>query len=282
MDWSKAKTILIVAFIITNILLIYVIVGEDHVNEPTLKDDFIEDVVELLEDKNIKVSTQIPKDIPHLNTMVVEYENVNIQKLNKDYFSNRGNIEQNAEGLGKIKKDGESFLIMNNRFIIYENKNKIKLYNDLNKDEAIRLAEEFINKGKFKTSDMKLTFVKEEEGTFYLEYSKIHEDVLVERTFTNLQVDSRGVKRFERLWLNEKELGEAEIYISTAPKAILTLLGMQEIYGKTITDISLCYYFDPEKHDYLGEPTNAKQGRAIPAWRIQFDDGYKIFIDEYL
>ncbi len=105
MDWSKAKTILIVAFIITNILLIYVIVGEDHVNEPTLKDDFIEDVVELLEDKNIKVSTQIPKDIPHLNTMVVEYENVNIQKLNKDYFSNRGgNIEQNAEGLGKIKK----------------------------------------------------------------------------------------------------------------------------------------------------------------------------------
>ncbi len=39
MDWSKAKTILIVAFIITNILLIYVIVGEDHVNEPTLKDD---------------------------------------------------------------------------------------------------------------------------------------------------------------------------------------------------------------------------------------------------
>ncbi|MCF6464430.1 hypothetical protein [Clostridium sp. Cult2] len=281
MDWSKAKTILIVAFIVTNILLVYVIIGEKHVNEPTIKDEFIDEAIELLKDKNITVSTQIPKDIPHLNTMVVEYEYVSIEELNRNYFDNNGIIEQDEESLGQIVKDDESILLINNRFIIYENKKEREIYKDLDKDKAIQLSEEFINKGKFNTSDMELTFIKEEKDTFYIEYSKIHGDIFVERTFTNLQVDKRGVKRFERLWLNKKDLGDVEIYISTAPKSILTLLGMQEVYGKTITDISLCYYFDPEKHEYLGEPKEAKRGRAIPAWRIQFDDGYKVFIDEY-
>ncbi|HSH35061.1 hypothetical protein [Schnuerera sp.] len=281
MDWSKAKTILIVAFIITNILLVYVIIGENHMSEPTIKDEFIDDVIKLLEDKNITISTEIPKDIPYLNTMVVEYENANVARLNRDYFDDDGMIKQNEQGLGQIVKDDESILVINNRFIVYENKNEKEIYKDLDKDKAIQLSEEFINKGKFETFDMELTFIKEEEDTFYLEYSKVYEDMLVERAFTNLQIDKRGVKRFERLWLNKKGLGDVEIYISTAPKSILTLLGMQEAYGKTITDISLCYYFDPEKHEYLGEPTDAKEGKAIPAWRIQFDDGYKVYIDEY-
>ena len=128
---------------------------------------------------------------------------------------------------------------------------------------------------------MELTFIKEENDTFYIEYSKLYNGVFVERAYTNFQIDGRGVKRFERVWLIVEDLGETEIYISTAPKAILALLDMEDVYGKTIENISLCYYFDPQKHDYLEEPGEAKQGKAIPAWRIQFQDGYKVFIDDY-
>src|SRR5690606_9906755 len=115
----------------------------------------------------------------------------------------------------------------------------------------------------------------------YLEYSKVYKDTFVERAYTNFQIDGRGVKRFERLWLNVKEIGDTKIYISTAPKSLLNLLGMKELYNNSITDISLCYYFDPEKHEYIEEPGEAKQGRAVPAWRIQFEDGYKVYIDDY-
>lgn len=281
MDWSKAKTILIVAFIITNILLVHAIIGERPEAEPTIKDDFIEDVVRLLKDKNISVATQIPKDIPYLNTMIVRYENINIEELNRSYFNNRGIIKYNEDGLGEITGKDESILVMNNRLIIYENRKDEEVYKNIDRDKAIQLSEEFIEKGKFDRSDMKLTFIKEERGIFYLEYSKIYNDVLVERTFTNIQVDKRGVRRFERLWLVTQDLGETEIYIGTAPKSILTLLGMREAYGKTIMDISLCYYFDPQKHEYLEEPGETKQGKAVPAWRVQFADGYRVFIDEY-
>lgn len=281
MDWSKAKTILIVAFIITNILLIGILIGERPIDEPTIKDEFVNEVIELLKDKNISIATQIPKDIPYLNTMIVEYEKISLEELNKNFLNNEGVISNNEEGFGEIVKDNESIVIANNKLIIYENKEEKEIYKDLNRDKAIHLSEEFIREMQFDTSDMKLTFVKEENGIFYLEYSKVYNDILIERAFTNLQIDSRGVKRFERLWLKARDLGEVEIYISTAPKSLLALLGMEEVYGKTITDISLCYYFDPQKHEYLKEPGEAKQGKAVPAWRIQFDDGYKVYIDEY-
>lgn len=281
MDWSKAKTILIVAFIITNILLVFMLIREKPGVDLTINDEFIEDVLELLKDKDISVATQIPKDKPYLNTMIVGYEKVDIKGLNENFFNNEGAINDNREGLGEIVKDYESIVIVNRKLITYENKGKKENYPDINKDKAIQIAEEFLKDKGFPTSDIKLTYIKEEEGVFYLEYSKLYEDVLVERAFTNLQIDERGVKRLERLWLNIKDLGETEIHISTAPKSILGLLSKEEVYGKTITDISLCYYFDPQRHDYLEEPGDAKQGKAIPAWRIQFSDGYKVFIDEY-
>ncbi|NMA87073.1 MAG: hypothetical protein GX968_07095 [Tissierellia bacterium] len=281
MDWSKAKTILILAFIITNILLIYVLMGEKAIEEPTIKEEFIEDVVGLLKEKDISLATDIPKNIPHLNTMIVKYEKFGLEELNRRFFKSTGTVDTNEEDLGKVVSKEESILLLNKKLILYENKEDKELFKNLNSDKAIKIAESFLKEKEFDTSDMKISFIKEEKEVFYIEYSKIHQDIFVERAFTNFQIDKRGVKRFERQWLIEEELGETEIYISTAPKAILGLLSMGEVYGKTITDISICYYFDPQKHNYLEDLGEARQGRAVPAWRIQFSDGYKIFIDEY-
>ena len=211
--------------------------------------------------------------------MIVGYERIDIKELNKKFFNNEGIINNNKEGLGEIIKDDESIVIVNGKLITYENKENKKEYSHMDEDKAIQISESFLNDKQFNISDMKLTYIKKEKGVFYLEYSKLYEDVIVERAFTNLQIDGRGVRRFERLWLNTKDLGETQIYINTAPKSILALISKEEVYGKTITDISLCYYFDPQKHDYLEEPGEAKQGKVVPAWRVQFSDGYKVFID---
>lgn len=280
MDWSKAKTILIIAFIITNMFILFVLLNENPIEEPTITDEFISNIEKLLRDKNIYIETSIPREIAYLNTMIVEFEKADSNSLNRLYFDNKGDIQYDGS-LKEIISGMESILIINDRLIIYENNSEEAIYNSLDIDEAIEIAESFLKKGNFNTSDMKLTYSKEENNIYYLEYSKTYEDTFIERAYTNFQIDKRGVKRFERLWLNAKELGDTKIYISTAPKSLLNLLGMQEVYNNTITDISLCYYFDPEKHQYIEEPGEAKQGKAVPAWRIQFEDGYKVYIDEY-
>jgi len=280
MDWSKAKTILIIAFIITNVFIVFLLLSDRPIEEPTITDKFISNVKELLKDKNIYIEASIPREIAYLNSMIVEFEKADNQSLNRLYFDNNGVIHSDGS-LKEITYGMESILIINNRLIIYENNDEKARYNLLNIDDAIEIAEDFLMKGNFSTSDMKLTYSKQENNVFYLEYSKVYEDTYIERAYTNFQIDERGVKRFERLWLNAKEIGDTKIYISTAPKSLLNLLGMQEVYNNTITDISLCYYFDPEKHEYIEEPGEAKQGKAVPAWRIQFEDGYKVYIDEY-
>lgn len=281
MDWSKAKSILIVAFIVTNLLLGYVLFINEKQIDATIKEDFINDATRLLNNKNIVVGTEIPRINPSLYGLTVEYELMDSTSLNRNFFLNEGNIIRKGEGLIEIESGNEHLTIINKKLLIYESENIEEKYNISNEEEAVTLAMEFLQENKYDISDMKLSYAKFDKGTFYLEFSKMYGDIYLESAFTNIRVDNTGIKKLERTWLNVKEVGETPIYISSAPKSILGLLSMEEVYGKVIKDISLCYYFEPEKHDYVQKPKEAKQGNAIPAWRVQFEDGYKVFLDNY-
>ena len=281
MDWSKAKTILIISLIIVNIILGIAVFNINQDIETTVSEDFIEDSIRLLSNKDISVATEIPRKIPSLQGLIVEYETFKTSELNERFFDSKGKVSIKGDGLVEIQDVNEKLTILNDKLIIYES-NKLDKTNQINtNDDAINMATNFLNKLEYDTTDMKLSYIREIEGRFYLEFSKIYNEKYLESAFTNIQLDNTGIRKFERLWLNEIEVGDTQIFISSAPKSILGLLSMNEVYGKTIQDISLCYYFDPEKHEYIQNPLDAKQGRAIPAWRIQFDDGYKVFIDNY-
>ncbi len=281
MDWSKAKTILIVAFLITNVLLGFVLFSSEKPVETTIKDGFIEDVTNLLKKKDISINTEIPREIPSLNTLIVEYEIVDTYNINQNYFNGQGKAQSKEQGVSEIVYKDEYVRITNKKTLFYENKKETEIYRDLDKDKAITIAMEFLENRKYNTSDMELFFIKEKDNSYYLEFSKMYNNRYLEKSYNIIEVDARGVKAFERIWLNFLEEGETLIYISTAPKAILSLLSMEEVYGKTIKDISLCYYFDPSEQDYVKESKDPRKGKAIPAWRVLFDDGYKIIIDNY-
>lgn len=281
MDWSKAKTILIIAFIVTNLLLAHVLFDNENIDEPTIKEGFIENAADLLRSKNIKVNCKIPNTQPSLSMMNVEYEKEGIDEINNNFFGGKTiGIEQEEEKV-EFQINKEKVTLLDGKTLIYENSDDREKYAVLDKEKAISIAEDFLKEKGFSMDDMKLSFIKNDNGIYYLEYTKIYEGLYVEKTYTKFEIGKCGIKRFERFWLNTKEIGENQIYISTAPKAILGLLTMEEAYGKTIEDISLCYYFDPSRHEDINDPKKTREGKAIPAWRIQFDDGSKILLDEY-
>ena len=281
MDWSKAKTILIISFIIVNVLLALALINAEQEVETIVSEDFIEDSIRLLANKEISVATEIPREIPSLQSLAVEYEVFKTSELNDKFFEDQGKISIKEEGLVEIQNDDERLTIFNNKLIIYES-NKIGEIRSLSTDDdALDMATDFLVHLEYDISDMKLSFIKKKEDRYYLEFSKSYNEKYLEFAFTNIQLDNTGIRKLERQWLNVIEVGDTPIFISSAPKSILGLLSMNEVYGKTIKDISLCYYFDPVKHDYIQNPLEAKQGKAIPAWRIQFEDGQKVFIDNY-
>lgn len=281
MDWSKAKTILIISLVIVNIILGFAVYNSNQDIESTVSEDFIEDTIRLLSNKGISVDVEIPRDIPSLEGLAVEFETYKTFELNQKFFSDDGRVSIKGDGLVEILTEDEKLTIINEKLIIFESNKTGDNYQLQTNDDAIEMATSFLIDLGYDTIDMKLSYIKETEGRYYIEFSKIYNERYLESAFTNIQLDNTGIRKFERLWLNIIEVGETPIFISSAPKSILALLSMNEVYGKTIQDISLCHYFDPEKHEYIQDPLDAQQGRAIPAWRIQFDDGYKVIIDDY-
>lgn len=281
MDWSKAKTILIIAFIITNILLVYVLLTSEKQVEITLKDSFVKDVIEILGRKNITINTEIPRDIPSLNTLLVEYETIEPYEINRDFFNGEGKVENKSLGIIEISYRDEFITITNNKTLLYTNDSIGEKYSDLDENKAVELALNFLEEKKYDTSDMKLSFIKRDGKGFSLEFTKVYNDRYLEKSNTTILIDSSGVKKMERMWLNPIDEGEKHIYINTAPKALLSLLSEEETHGKTIGEISLCYYFDPAEQDFVDNPKEAKRGKTVPAWRVLFEDGTKIIIDNY-
>lgn len=281
MDWSKAKTILIIAFIVTNILLGYVLLSSEKQVETTIKDSFVEDVIEILGRKDIKVNTDIPREIPSLNTLMVEYETIEPYEVNRNFFNGEGKIENKEAGIIEIGYEDEYLIITNKKILLYANNKEEDKYSNLDEKKVIDLALDFLEDKKYDTSDMELSFIKRYGNSFNLEFTKLYNNRYLEKSNTTMVIDSRGVKKMERMWLNPMEEGEKFIYINTAPKALLSLLSIEETHGKTIEEISLCYYFDPTEQDFIDNPDEAKRGKTIPAWRVLFEDGTKIIIDNY-
>lgn len=281
MDWSKAKTILIVSFILVNIILVYNLFMGNIDGDTRVDKEFMGDVVELLANKDIILDAEIPNETEGLPTLLVEYENISMGNINKNFFGNSGEIINNGEGLSVIESDNEKIKIINGKLLIYESQKLEEKYDIKDMEMAKELALNFLKTWGYDTSDLKLSHSKTIEDEYYLEFSKIYNGRYLESAFTNMHINNTGIKELERLWLNVIEEAKSPINISNGYKSILGLLSMNRAYNKTITDISLSYYFDPERHEYIENPEKAKLGRAIPAWRIQFNDGYKIFLDNY-
>lgn len=281
MNWSKAKSILIIALIITNVLLIYTVYSEENPEDSTLDEEFIQEVEETLMHIDIGLETTIPTFRANLLGLTVEYENKDIYTLNKDFFDGNGLVTHQGEGFSEINAGNELISLINEKMLIYESSETIERYNIESSEQAIVIALEFLEDKNFDTSDLKASFIRTEDDLYTIEFTKIYEGNYLESTFTNVQVDNTGVKNLQRSWLNVIDEGSKPIYIDSASKSLLSLLSMNQVQCKDIIDISLCYYFAPEIHDYIDDPDEAQRGRAIPAWRITFHDGYKVFIDNY-
>ena len=281
MDWSKAKNILIVAFIFTNIFLTYVLFSVNQDQEKVeVEDQFIEDVVALLAKKSIKVETDIPKKIPSLPIVSVEYEVYDVQKVLKNFL---GSYKEELENGTKLYRDGKRTVKFqtNNKRLIYEDEGLLKqeIIGEISEEEAINKAEEFIISHGFDLNNTKLSFVLLEDGRYKLFYNKEMDGVSVEQTNMVIELSSQGIMRFERYWINKVGREKQILKPTSAPKALLRLLARDEYHGKTIKKIEICYYFNID--DYKDKDLkDSKGGLAVPTWKFVFQDGEKVFLEE--
>lgn len=282
MDWSKAKNILIMAFIVTNIFLAYELFNMDKQEEKTLvEDEVIGEVKALLMNEDIKVASKIPSDVPSLSSVSLEYESYDVDSMSEKILGNF-----NEEYIVGVKKytNGEKLVefFNNNKKIVYRDmalKSSLEK-RPISKQDALDYAITFLGNIGLSLDDAKLSFYDEDELVHTFEYSKAVGDIPLEETCMRFEVSSEGVVMFERYWMKNVKEENRIITATSAPKALLRLLTREEYYGKTIVDIGICYYFDTDRYIESAGFKESTGGVAVPTWRFIFSDGEKVFLEE--
>lgn len=91
MDWSRTKTILILALILTNGLLVFVLYGDqlgaDDIKD--VKENQLREVVSLLESEEIYMTSEIPSEYLVLSDLKLTYEMYDDESLIMELLGSR-------------------------------------------------------------------------------------------------------------------------------------------------------------------------------------------------
>jgi regulatory protein YycI of two-component signal transduction system YycFG len=257
MNWSKAKNILIIAFLLVNIYLSYLLINMSKPTEEGITNDYKRMVVELLNEHNITLATNIPSTDNNIPEITVKYEIYNPSDERYSKF----NIQEQ------------------NKSLYYESESTDKVYRNLNIQMAEKISLEFINQNGFNNKDIKLWSITFNEGKYVVEYKQQYNDMTFDEGFMKIRIDETGVVSFERRWLVVEGAKDNTQKIIEPYKALMLSMDKLPKSGMKITEIVLTYKLI---NDAIDTPWyNIDHGTLSPYWIIRFEDNTSINIKAY-
>lgn len=278
MNWSKAKSILILALIFTNIILLGIFLYDRIKLSPfESSKEFALESKSVLEESNIRVQTHIPTKDVKLPVLKVSFETFTSEELNKKFFGNKGNLEKDDGNLKLLRMGNSSISLIDNRRLLYERDSTGKQL-DISLEEAENLVKDFLSSKEYAVDDLQLVGKRFHEGIWELSYTMIYKGNYLESTYMGITIEGNQVIRMDRLWIDVLEEIDEKDILEPAPKAILALLDRPEAKGRTVKSIAPCYLFNPEEQGALEELTRSLVGRSSLSWRVVLDNGEEIML----
>lgn len=297
MDWSKAKNILIVAFIMTNIFLIYNVQNElfNSQGMQIVSDQYIINVEEHLRDHNIKLKTDIPKEIIPMSILEVKYKTFDPDDY-LDLLLGEGYKEvETTQGFNRFKKQ---IFTNDKRELVIEGGKKFK-YTDMSQEKAnyildentiVEISNDFLKDKKVNTEDLKLEqiYYGEEkdfgsEPVYKLVYNQRYKNRFLGESYINVYINHRGVVRVEAMILEYENTKQQKRTIMPATEALMQVMNIILKENKTpiaINKIEIGYYFSPAY--YLNTDwKDIESGTAFPSWKITLDNGKTYYVEAY-
>lgn len=234
MDWTKAKSILIVALIVTNLVLIATYFLQNNrfdSNEEEMRNV----TIKLLESKNIFVKTDIPKEHSRMPKLTVRYD-----KRNDDV-------------------------------ILAQLATQVSLAKDEQTDEnLIAKTTELIENCNLMTENVTFDRIKRTTKDIKVYYKNYINGIAIEESHIICTVTNGKITDLERFWLNPVESSNIEKEIIPAAAALIEFMSENQREEKIyVQDISLVYWLDSSAFDAESPVTDT----AFPAWKITYNRG---------
>lgn len=271
MDWTKAKTILIIALLLTDCIL-GVLYYQQYMRSNMTHELEIRDTVEFLENHHIYVDTEVPEKSRKMPVLTVKYEDTD---------------EERVTGVLAEQEGGR--------------------HDACTEEELRALCDDILSRCGFTEKTLTYDSCKTERGGSYAEvkYKNIYDDIPLEKSGITCIVEEGQVVRLDRQWFNPVKYGKTKQKVIPAVDALIqfatdrvkkkgtdtgeTLSGEtdEEVLPEEMHDSVLPEEIHIEKIDmvYWLNPAVSTGGSvedtALPAWRITYNGGEEMFIDAF-
>ncbi len=254
MDWGKAKIYLIIAFVITNMILIISIFSDMSNNASYFTKESYQSLNEFLLQKNLSLHTELPKETPKMGTVKVEFESFNLKGV-KEKFSD---FAHDIEIIGEKK-------------LVVMGKRKLAVFD---KEYAASDAQIFI-----KTYDINENLayknVYSDEENIVVVYNSLYNKRFLEESYVKFTYLKDGNLKLEILKMNPVEESNSKKNVMTSVEAVMRASrNMQE--NETITQVVLGYNYTQSENLTIA---NTKTATAFPCWRIKTKDNKYYYIE---
>lgn len=260
MDWAKAKTILIVAFIIANLVLSASIYKNYNQDKSSLyfTNEYQNYLVNLYKKKNIKLPKKLPKDCPMLGTISVEYEAQKEEVLNELLFEYGGYLN--------VSDDDKK--------ISFTGNHKLASWT---KSSADKFIEEFFKKYP-NSGEKKLRFFKKTKDVMIIEYAaSVEGKYFLEDSYLKFEFKRNSKFTFKKLWLKPIEYSPQKKRVITSTQALFKLY-KQINDNEKIKKIELIYRVNLKWDSSIRTTQMAK---AFPVWKVTLENKKEKYIQAY-
>lgn len=254
MDWAKAKTILIVALLVTNIFLVATYGTMGVKNEPQALDEGA--LIEILEQRGIFLETKIPKQPKSMDVLAV-----NVVR------SDEGEVEALLASEGASELFNLSHLISSEEWLDLDNIEIANAY--------VEAAVNFITALGFMDESVRFQELSITGGNSVLvEFENLYEGIPLEESTMVCRFREGRLVGLDTLWLKPIEKHRKKVSITNPAVALLALVGEKKSEEQWIVNkIELMYWLNTNDSNIEATVSDT----VFPAWCITYNQGEKMY-----
>lgn len=234
MDWNKAKNIILIVLIFTNVFLLAVYCGTKKDGGKNSDSDVYKYTMNVLEENNIYYEGDIYSGTMKMYPLTVSY--------------------------GKYDKNMVENAIKNSRRLSES---------DRNESGYKKLADELVEKCGFMSENTRFEKVVSEGTSAVVTYENYYENTPVQECYMKVYFSDGKITDFDRKWMEVISEGETKIELTAQLSALLKFMTEIDTDERiTVYDMDVVYWID--NYDVDGD---VLYDTALPAWRISYNSG---------
>lgn len=249
MEWSKSKTYIIIAFLITNFILLLSIYSTKNHFDNEFNEKSLKNLEKLLEERNVKSKEKLSIQTYKLPAIELKYATLTDKSLSKLY-----------------KNYKDSIKVIDDLYI------EIHIQ-DIQKIKNIEEFEEFTKKfirENLNENEYRLKNKEVEDDEIVIVYEEWYQNMYIEQGYLNFRYDLKNSVDISLLKTKDITKVGKEIEIMSNAQAISKLIPQID-KNETIEEIQLSYYVTKDTKEADSEKL-ASLVRLIPFWRVKLND----------